>query len=227
MVTIYKITSPSGRIYIGQTLNLKRRLQEYKRLKCTAQKLLYASLLKYGFDNHIVEVIEIVSLDQADLKEIHYIKVFNTYKSKQGLNLTEGGKRPSPKYSSEHYKAKTTYQYSLNGKYIKTWKCIIDIQHSLGFNSSRIGMAIRDNISAYGFIWSFVKENKHPYVKNTGGHKSKQIMQYDLKGKLLCTYPSILNASKITGIDRVTIKNSLNNTLKRKSRSLFIWKSAS
>lgn len=224
MVTIYKIISPSGRIYIGQTLNLKRRLQEYKRLKCTAQKLLYASFLKYRFDSHIIEVIEIVSLGQADLKEIHYIKTLNTYKTKQGLNLTPGGKRPATKPSAEHYKAKKVYQYTLEGLFIKKWNCIKDVQHSLGFNSNRIGMSIRDEISAYGFIWSFVKENKQPYVKNTGGHAPISVGQYDLEGNLLAVYPSIFNASKVSGIDRVAIRNSINKKLKRKSRYPFVWK---
>jgi predicted GIY-YIG superfamily endonuclease len=36
---IYKITSPSGRIYIGKTTNLKERLKHYKYLKCKTQPI--------------------------------------------------------------------------------------------------------------------------------------------------------------------------------------------
>lgn len=60
---IYKITSPSGKIYIGQTVNFKRRMQKYKSLLCKKQSKLYSSLLKYGFENHKIEII----FEQAEL----------------------------------------------------------------------------------------------------------------------------------------------------------------
>ena len=34
---IYKIVSPTGRIYIGQTINIQRRLNEYKNNNCFKQ----------------------------------------------------------------------------------------------------------------------------------------------------------------------------------------------
>jgi hypothetical protein len=32
IVGIYKITSPSGKVYIGQSINIERRIKEYKNL---------------------------------------------------------------------------------------------------------------------------------------------------------------------------------------------------
>ena len=41
--TIYSITSPNGKIYIGQTWNFKKRIKYYKSYSCTNQiKLLNA-----------------------------------------------------------------------------------------------------------------------------------------------------------------------------------------
>jgi hypothetical protein len=54
---IYKITSPTDKVYIGKTTNLKLRVNYYRRLKCKKQPLLFNSLSKYGFDNHKFEVI--------------------------------------------------------------------------------------------------------------------------------------------------------------------------
>jgi len=48
---IYKITSPSKKIYIGQTFYLSERKCNYKSLNCKKQKIIYNSLLKYGWGN--------------------------------------------------------------------------------------------------------------------------------------------------------------------------------
>jgi hypothetical protein len=48
---IYKITSPSGKIYIEQSINFKTRLRKYKSLHYKNQLKLYDSFLKYSFEN--------------------------------------------------------------------------------------------------------------------------------------------------------------------------------
>jgi len=58
MVCIYKITNPFGKVYIGQTVNFTKRMNAYKNLLCKKQTIIYRSLLKYGFENHKVEVLE-------------------------------------------------------------------------------------------------------------------------------------------------------------------------
>ena len=47
---IYKITNPNDKIYIGCTIDFKRRLSEYRRLSINGQVKIYNSLSKYGFD---------------------------------------------------------------------------------------------------------------------------------------------------------------------------------
>lgn len=155
MVIIYKITSPSGRIYIGQSSNFKRRKIEYKRNKCKAQTLLYNSFLKYGYNAHTFEIIDEVDKSLADEKEIYYIQHFNTYNTKYGLNLTPGGKRPAPKKGRQHYKAKIVYQWSYNGEFVKKWECIKDVEEQFGWSSTTIGMSVKSKTSCYGYIWTF------------------------------------------------------------------------
>ena len=60
MIGIYKITSPSGKIYVGQSWNIEKRFFRYKSLACKAQCKLYASFKKYGVKNHIFEYVEIL-----------------------------------------------------------------------------------------------------------------------------------------------------------------------
>lgn len=94
-IGIYKITSPSGKVYIGQTWDSKKRFSNYKNLYCKTQIKLYNSLKKYGFDNHIVEIIhelpEDVTQEVMDNYEGLYI---SQYKScGELMNLREPGSR--------------------------------------------------------------------------------------------------------------------------------------
>lgn len=60
MIGIYKITSPSGRIYIGQSKDLNRRERDYQKYikDSNSQVKLLASINKYNWENHIFEIIE-------------------------------------------------------------------------------------------------------------------------------------------------------------------------
>jgi group I intron endonuclease len=63
MIGIYKITSPTNKIYIGQSVDIERRFKEYKRLNCKKQTKLYFSLKKHGVENHVFEILEECSQD--------------------------------------------------------------------------------------------------------------------------------------------------------------------
>ena len=85
MIGIYKITSPDKKIYIGQSVNLKRRLKDYKANLAKDQKLLNYSFLKYGFKNHKFEIIRICNIEELSVLERYYQILFNCVGS-NGLN---------------------------------------------------------------------------------------------------------------------------------------------
>lgn len=75
IIGIYKITSPSGKVYIGQSINIERRFIEYKLLiSCQTQIKIYRSLKKYSPENHIFEILEGCNLEQLNEREIYYKK---------------------------------------------------------------------------------------------------------------------------------------------------------
>lgn len=87
MIGIYKITNPTGRVYIGQSVNLKKRRREYSRLQsCKTQTRLYRSLLKYGFSEHIFEVIEECNVEDLNTRERHWQDFYDVV-GPSGLNL--------------------------------------------------------------------------------------------------------------------------------------------
>ena len=105
MIGIYKITSPSGKIYIGQSINIERRFNQYKKLMCKKQPILYRSFLKYGVENHIFEIIEECKIEQLNYKERYYQDLFNVV-SVTGLNCTLQETNILPRVISEETREK-------------------------------------------------------------------------------------------------------------------------
>ena len=91
MIGIYKITSPSGKVYIGQSRDIERRWKEYSihKNKQKEQTAIYNSLKKYGKENHIFEVIEECYLKELNEREIYYIEKYDSFNN--GLNASRGG----------------------------------------------------------------------------------------------------------------------------------------
>ena len=85
------IISPSGKFYIGKSVNIFYRWISYKKLKCKSQKLLYFSLKKHGATNHIFKIIEVCDKSKLNEREVYFIDLYKTFKSEHGLNLTRGG----------------------------------------------------------------------------------------------------------------------------------------
>lgn len=94
MIGIYKITSPSGKIYIGQSININRRFGEYKRMNCSQQPKIYNSLKKYGPENHIFEIIEECLIEQLNDKEKYYKICFNSINEGLNCELNDNGVGP-------------------------------------------------------------------------------------------------------------------------------------
>ena len=85
MIGIYKITSPNNRIYIGQSVDIKRRFKEYKRSFAKGQVLLNRSFKKYGVEKHIFEIICECEVSELNNKERFYQLLYSSI-GKNGLN---------------------------------------------------------------------------------------------------------------------------------------------
>lgn len=65
---IYRLTSPDGKEYIGQTIDFKRRMRRYETEKYQSSPI-YIAIRKYGFDAFSKEVVEVVEAeDKSALK---------------------------------------------------------------------------------------------------------------------------------------------------------------
>lgn len=90
MIGIYKITNQvNGKVYIGQSVNIKHRWAEHRRRYENGKEILYQAMRKYGIENFIFEILEECKVEDLDVKEQYYIQKYNSYNN--GYNMTIGG----------------------------------------------------------------------------------------------------------------------------------------
>lgn len=95
-IGIYGITSPSGKVYIGQSWNISERFGNYRRCECKKQRVLLFSFQKYGVGAHSFEVIHSLT-PHTSQSEMDRLEQFYMDSSRaQGivlLNCREAGSR--------------------------------------------------------------------------------------------------------------------------------------
>jgi group I intron endonuclease len=79
---IYKIESPSNKIYVGSSVNIEQRFRKYKSLNCKSQTRLYNSFIKHGVENHKFSII--TECKREDLYQ--YENLYSNYYDVLGFN---------------------------------------------------------------------------------------------------------------------------------------------
>jgi len=81
---------PTGKKYIGQTINEKHRKSSHIcKAKTDCEFLFYRAVRKYGWENFIYGVIDSFDENLLNEKEVYYIDYYDTFKN--GYNNTIGG----------------------------------------------------------------------------------------------------------------------------------------
>lgn len=91
---IYKITSPSAKVYIGQAWNVRRRLYVYESNNCKNQTKLHNSILKYGWNSHQFEIVHQLPSDVSQEILTSYEQLYMDLYRGAGIvlmNLKEAG----------------------------------------------------------------------------------------------------------------------------------------
>lgn len=219
--SIYRIVSPSNRVYIGQTNNLKRRLNDYKKLKnCEGQKLLYKSFLKYGIKNHKIEVLfdNVFNVDNIDEKEIELIRIYKDLGI--SLNIRDGGNK------IVNHLEKPVAQFDIEGNFLQKFKSMSYAAYCLNGSPSNISLAITSSKGySLGYLWLFYDDYERgikPVWKNKGKSKFRiPVNKFDLSGNFICTYPNIVEAAKDSNVSDTEIHTNLNNITGRAGDFIF------
>jgi len=251
--SIYKITNPIGKVYIGLTSNVKRRKAAYKGLECKSQALLYKSINKYGWVNHDFEIIDelICLFKEAKSKEMFWIRSYmcneNKWRMGVGLNLTDGGGGSIGRPLSEEAKLRIG---NINNKYRHTEEAKNKIRLSLvGQNRNHKGQSAgvlnkmqeinRNRVYPTGQKQSPETIEKRMVqirgVKYTGDKLDRlrervvkscavPVIQYDLQGNIVKEYPLVKYAISESGVGRTEIYRVLSGKKKQSKGFIFKYK---
>ncbi len=183
-IGIYQITSPTGRVYIGQSSDIDRRFKTYFKLKRNRIGTgIYNSLIKHGVDKHRFSILCILptSANKYHLNEMEVLYISAAKKAGcRMLNMTNGGSGSYGfKHSEETKKrltelgtdinsgmAKPVLQYDLSGNLIKEWNAIATASKYYGVSPTSISQNLRGiTYKSAGFIWKY-KNNKNDNTTN-------------------------------------------------------------
>ena len=103
MIGIYKITNPKGKIYIGQSVDIKTRMYGHNNPNSECKKL-KNSINKYGWDKHTVEVLEECKVEDLNERERFYQDKYNSIA--EGLNIRAQSTSDRSGYFNEEFRAK-------------------------------------------------------------------------------------------------------------------------
>lgn len=233
MIGIYKITNPKGKIYIGQSINIESRKRVYKYFNSYRNSIgpiLMNSFRKYGFENHVFEIIEECSVDQLDEKETYWKQYYlnqvnKNWRKVMFCNLHDTGGGPLSEKTKQKISKSNTGKPSF-------WKGKT--------RGEEFGKKLSNNLERNKKIGEGNKGKKKPQIgiklqgiPKTEQHKqnisnsskgktrnNKPIIQYDLEGNFIREWHSRTEAKKWLGPG--DIAGCLLG--KQKQAGGFIWK---
>lgn len=123
-------------------------------------------------------------------------------------------------------KSLPVYQYSLSGKFIKSYKTLIDAIKEMNLaNGSHISSCCNGKRrTAYGFMWSYEKFDKLYSFKNKH-NQNVTVIQFDLNKNKICSFKNLMDASKQFGEKSEKAYYAINRCLNKRSKSAygFYW----
>jgi group I intron endonuclease len=189
MVGIYKITNPEGKIYIGYSREIEIRWKSYENVNFQSNTLLKESLKKYGYKNHLFEILEEIELtgdtygkNTALLRkrERYWINKLDTFNN--GLNQNGGGSGCN--IHTEESKRKIS---EANSK-----------PKPADFGTNRK-----------------IFQNTEEFKEKLKNAPRCPILMYDLEGNFIQEFPNQQKAAEFIGVKKNMIWNVLNHFINR------------
>lgn len=244
--TIYKHTNKTnGKCYIGQTkqTDLTRRWTGGSGYRETPH--FSRAIKKYGWSGFTHEILETgLTKEQADEKEIYYIKLYKSTEQDHGYNIREGGHNCgtlSPEGREKIRRcssgatapvAKAIDIYDLNGNLVMTTGTLKDASEFLKTsNGAVVNHCKKGTGTLKGHICHYHKETKGRktlpkemvYKPEERRKAYRPVAQYDLDGNLIKIHPSVTHAASETGANRTEIIACTHNE-NRISAGGYMWR---
>lgn len=236
---IYKITSPSGNVYIGQSCNIKKRYYSY-RYNHKSMPIIRRSFDKYGISEHTFEIIHAFSNHNQlhlDYAEIFYIRLYDLM-GYTLMNVKEGGShgkhsestktkcgiknkgKKKPPRTEEH---KNNLSKAFKGRPLleETKKKISETKKSQHLHIKHTPETIAKMIGVHG-KWMIGKKLSQETIDKVIKKIQKPISQYTLDNKWIMDWDSATIAAKELKININGIRRCCRGEIKYSYN--FIWK---
>ena len=250
MIGIYKITSPSKKIYIGQSINIERRFNNYKNLiNCKGQTILYNSFLKHGIDKHVFEILCECEIYELNDKERYYQDLYSVI-DKKGMNcrLTSAKDRSGKlseeiknKISLSNIGKKQSIEQRKNTSILKLGnKNMLGKNHSTQTKNKiskklfgrKIPKEVREkmSISSKNRIFtdehkkkiSLAKKGKYHLTKEQHESVRRQNSKIILDTETGCFYYGLAEASIYNNIGKSLLSHKLNGRIKNNTNLIYV-----
>lgn len=243
---IYKLTSPSGKCYIGQSMKLEQRFRDYRCLHCKNQNKLYNAILKYGWENFDIEILYQTSGCFAFTRnvlnsiEIKYIKIFQS--NITGYNIEAGGYGGSPSDATKLKISKANKGRKMSPEFrercrlthlgrVPTDEARINMRNAqLGRKHSeetkaKMSIKSKGRIQTQESKMKISEANKNPNKETRekmAKARYKAIVQYTLDGEFIREWDSAIIAARELGLKNDQITRCCTGI--NKTSYGFIWK---
>ena len=170
------------------------------------------AVAKYGYKNFkrvtlyeypdTEEGMKLAYQKEAEIVNMDFVKRHDTY------NLALGGK-----FTVYTSLKKSIAQYTLEGKFIRTWESISEAERSLNLTSIKQNLIGKSKYCG-NFQWKYYNNDNSdisPVYK-----KEKYVYQFDLQGNLIKIWKSISDASKQFE-NNISAKTAISNNCNNKS----------
>lgn len=206
---IYRITSPTGRIYVGSSKNIYKRWKSYYRLSCKEQPKLYHSLNKHNPTNHIFDILEECVPGLLSDREIYWGLHYDVL-SRVNLNGHLGRFKKIISDETINKRVGTTVSFDITKHFSKLYEHhdqVVELYKNK--TTSYIASILNCNV---GTVINYLKRcklyipNKNKIItrsdkakssqKSTLNKSNKPLIQCDLFGNFIREWSSISEAKK-------------------------------
>lgn len=213
MIGIYKITSPTSKIYIGQSVNILRRFSVHKRNNnIKKQPRLYGSFAKYGVENHSFEIIELCEVNQLCERERYWQDFYNAI-GVNGLNCCLQ-KTNDKNYVTSYEVRKKISDLAKGRKHTDETKLKLSVKHKgKKLSKEHVEKIVLKLKGRKGHSKKATQETKDLCRLKASKHKSKIVIDKNTG----VFYESAKEASDMLKIKHSTLRCWLNGTNKNQS----------